>query len=74
MLIYYTINTLLIVVGGVFFMGGGACTWVSLGNYKAAKDWFGIWLGVFFMVLAIGLWYLAGSYFPDGFRFALLGE
>ena len=74
MLAYYSINTALVIVGFILIVLGGAAAYVSLGNHKVAKDWFGIWGGLIAVVVGIFLWWLTGSVHPEGFRFSLVGE
>lgn len=74
MFTYFVINSILVVLGGAFLLLGLACAWVSLGSYKRAADKFGIWFGIGVMVLGIGLWYISGSIYPEGYDPALLGE
>ena len=73
MIAFYLLNTLLVVVGGIFFMIGGVASWVSLGEYQSSKDWFGLCVGTFLMVVAIGLFYIAGSWYPSDFIISLVG-
>ena len=73
MLAYYSINTALVIVGFILIVLGGSTAYVSLGNHKVAKDWFGIWGGLIAVVVGIFLWWLTGSVYPEGFRFDLVG-
>ena len=61
---YYVINIILVVFGGCLGMFGLICTWISVGNHRIARDNFGILVGIFCMVLAIGCWWISGSVYP----------
>lgn len=67
MFLYYLANILLIVVGAISFTVGFVVTWTSLGDIYPIKDWYGIFIGSALLLIGIGLWWIAGSWYPSDF-------
>ena len=67
MFLYYLANIFLIVIGAISFTVGYVITWTSLGENYPIKDWYGIFIGSVLLLIGIGLWWIAGSWYPSDF-------